>query len=116
MERRQSYRKTFTPCFVALCTRYLKGRGSRSRRTLLSCRPRRLPIYSASPGPRWSNCWKTAKSHSSSPVVDGTAASDSPTSRLTGSVLAAVGGSNDQNLWMVLGPGDVKERTFPRMI
>jgi len=24
--------------------------------------------------------------------------------------------SNDQNLWMALGPGDVKERTFPRMI
>ena len=24
--------------------------------------------------------------------------------------------SNDQNLWMVLGPGDVKERTFPRKI
>jgi hypothetical protein len=24
--------------------------------------------------------------------------------------------SNDQKLWMALGPGDVKERTFPRMI
>ena len=23
---------------------------------------------------------------------------------------------NDQNLWMVLGGGDVKERTFPGMI